>query len=156
MELGFRRFRVLGYALLSAIPATTRAQSGQPQGRPDRGAESESAGITAIPPFGSHGSDKAPITVVVFSDFESFSCARSASVLEGLVGNSKEIRVLFKHAPAASNPNALLAHEAALAAGAQGKFWDMHDRLFANQTKLSRSDLIGYARDLGVDLSIFQ
>jgi protein-disulfide isomerase len=76
------------------------------------------------------GSDKAPITVLVFSDFESFPCARSASVIDGLLQQTRDVRVIFKHAPAASNPNALLAHEAALAAGAQGKFWEMHDTLF--------------------------
>jgi hypothetical protein len=56
----------------------------------------------------------------------------------------------------ASNPNALLAHEAALAAGAQGKFWEMHDTLFENQTKLTRADLLGYAKSLGLDLVAFE
>ena len=64
--------------------------------------------------------------------------------------------MIFKHAPAASNPNALLAHEAALAAGVQGKFWEMHDTLFENQTKLTRADLLGYAKALGLDLAAFQ
>jgi protein-disulfide isomerase len=105
---------------------------------------------------GVRGSDKAPITVLVFSDFESFPCARSASVLSGFVRQTKQVRVIFKHAPAASNPNALLAHEAALAAGEQGKFWEMHDTLFENQTKLTRADLLGYAKSLGLDLAAFQ
>jgi protein-disulfide isomerase len=64
--------------------------------------------------------------------------------------------VIFKHAPAASNPNALLAHEAALAAGGQGKFWEMHDTLFENQTHLTRADLLGYAKSLGLDLAAFE
>ena len=64
--------------------------------------------------------------------------------------------MIFKHAPAASNPNALLAHEAALAAGAQGKFWEMHDTLFENQTQLTRADLLGYAKALGLNLAAFQ
>jgi protein-disulfide isomerase len=102
------------------------------------------------------GSDKAPITILVFSDFESFPCARSASVIDGLLQQTRDVRVIFKHAPAASNPNALLAHEAALAAGAQGKFWEMHDTLFENQTKLTRADLLGYAKSLGLDLAAFQ
>jgi protein-disulfide isomerase len=61
-----------------------------------------------------------------------------------------------KHTPAASNPNALLAHEAALAAGAQGKFWEMHDTLFENQTKLTRADLVGYAKQLSLNPLVFQ
>ena len=102
------------------------------------------------------GSDKAPITILVFSDFESFPCARSASVIDGFLQQTRDIRVIFKHAPAASNPNALLAHEAALAAGAQGKFWEMHDVLFENQTHLTRADLLGYAKSLGIDLAAFE
>jgi protein-disulfide isomerase len=102
------------------------------------------------------GSDKAPITILVFSDFESFPCARSASVVDGLLQQTRDVRVIFKHAPAASNPNAMLAHEAALAAGAQGKFWEMHDTLFENQTHLTRADLLGYAKSLGLDLAAFE
>jgi protein-disulfide isomerase len=74
----------------------------------------------------------------------------------GLLNQTRDVRVIFKHAPAATNPNALLAHEAALAAGAQGKFWEMHDTLFENQTKLSRADLLGYAKALGLNLPAFQ
>jgi len=107
-------------------------------------------------PVGVLGSDKAPITILVFSDFESFPCARSASVIDGLLQQTRDIRVIFKHAPAASNPNALLAHEAALAGGAQGKFWEMHDTLFENQTHLTRADLLGCAKSLGLDLAAFE
>jgi len=112
--------------------------------------------LTIPPTANSRGSDKAPVTVLVFSDLESFPCARSASVLSELIGQSKDVRLLFKHAPSASNPNALLAHEAALAAGAQGKFWEMHDVLFENQTRLSRADLLKYANGLGLYMPAFQ
>ena len=108
----------------------------------------------AIPP--ARGSENAPVTILVFSDFESFPCARSASVMAGVLGQTRDVRVIFKHAPAATNPNALLAHEAALAAGAQGKFWEMHDTLFENQTKLSRSDLLAYAKTLNLNVQAFQ
>jgi protein-disulfide isomerase len=105
---------------------------------------------------GAAGSEHAPITVLIFSDFESFPCARSASVLAGVRGQNRDVRVIFKHAPAATNPNALLAHEAALAAGAQGKFWEMHDVLFENQTKLTRADLLDYGKALSLNLPVFQ
>jgi len=108
------------------------------------------------PVAGVRGSDKAPVTVLVFSDFESFPCARSASVIAGFLAHTRDVRVIFKHAPAASNPNAPLAHEAALAAGAQGKFWEMHDTLFENQTHLTHADLLVYAKSLGLDLAAFQ
>ena len=79
--------------------------------------------VAAERPTAVRGSSSAPITILVFSDFESFPCARSASVIDGLLQQTRDVRVIFKHAPAASNPNAMLAHEAALAAGAQGKLW---------------------------------
>ena len=107
-------------------------------------------------PNTSRGSDRAPITILLFSDFESFPCARSAEVLAGILAQSKDVRLIFKHAPAALNPNAMLAHEAALAAGAQGKFWEMHDLLFANQTRLARADLAAYAKQLGLNMAAFE
>jgi hypothetical protein len=77
--------------------------------------------ISSVWPLGSSsGSDKAPITVIIFSDFESFLCARSSSVLVGLLGENKDVHAIFKHSPASTNPNSLVAHEAALAARAQG------------------------------------
>src|SRR5579883_841924 len=105
---------------------------------------------------GFRGSEKAPVTVMVFSDFESFPCSRAAAVLTGIMAQNRDVRLIFKHAPAAANPNTMLAHEAALVAGAQGKFWEMHDLLFENQTRLSRSDLLEYAKALGLNLSEFQ
>ena len=49
------------------------------------------------------GSSSAPITILVFSDFESFPCARSASVIDGLLQQTRDVRVIFKHAPAAQS-----------------------------------------------------
>ena len=116
---------------------------------------------TQSPPYGllpstSHGSDKAPVTVMIFSDFESFPCSRSAEVLAGVLEQSRDVRLIFKHAPAVTNPNAMLAHEAALAAGAQNEFWEMHDLLFQNQTKLTRADLLVYGRQLKLNMAAFQ
>jgi Thioredoxin len=102
------------------------------------------------------GPNNVPITILIFSDFESFLCARSAAVLKGLLGDTADLRLVFKHAPAASNPNSMLAREASLAAGAQGKFWEMHDLLFENQSRLSRAELEGYAEYLGLNMSAFR
>jgi protein-disulfide isomerase len=107
-------------------------------------------------PVGFRGSEKAPVTVVIFSDFESFPCSRSAAVLKTILEQTRDVQLIFKHAPAATNLNAMLAHEAALAAGAQVKFWEMHDLLFANQQHLTRADLTGYAKQLGLDLPAFE
>lgn len=80
----------------------------------------------------------------------------AAAVLRGLARHYSEMRLIFKHAPSVSNANSFLAHEAALAAGAQGKFWEMHDLLFGNQTKLRREYLIGYAKQLHLDVPSFE
>jgi protein-disulfide isomerase len=148
------RYLYLPFAalLIVAAPHIAAPQVSQPccQVSPPANAE------PSLPVSNVRGSDKAPVTILVFSDFESFPCARSASVLAGFLAHARDVRVIFKHAPAASNPNALLAHEAALAAGAQGRFWEMHDTLFENQTKLTRADLLGYAKSLGLDLVAFQ
>jgi protein-disulfide isomerase len=93
--------------------------------------------------------------LIVFSDFESFQCARSAKVLAGVLSRAKDVHLIFKHSPAAASSNSLRAHEAALAAGAQDRFWEMHDLLFDNQSKLSRSDLVAYATQLGLDIAAF-
>lgn len=101
-------------------------------------------------------SESSVLTIVEFCDFESFPCSRSAAMLTGLAKHHRGISLMFKHAPAPANLNSFLAHEAAIAAGVQGKFWEMHHLLFANQTKLKREDLIGYARHLNLDMGVFQ
>ena len=151
VRLGPLVWRVAALLMLAA-PRIATSQASQPCCQVNPPATSK----PAQPVSTVRGSDKAPITILVFSDFESFPCARSASVIDGLLHQTRDVRVIFKHAPAASNPNAMLAHEAALAAGAQGKFWEMHDTLFENQTHLTRADILGYAKSLGLDLAAFE
>jgi protein-disulfide isomerase len=67
-----------------------------------------------------------------------------------------QLTVRFKHFPLPMHVRAPLAHQAAEAAGAQGKFWEMHDLLFANRSMAQRSDLLGYARRLGLDMTRFE
>jgi protein-disulfide isomerase len=66
------------------------------------------------------------------------------------------VRLRFRHFPlAARHPHAQRAAEAAEAAAAQGRFWEMHDHLFSHQRDLEEDDLIGYAADLGLDVDRF-
>jgi protein-disulfide isomerase len=102
------------------------------------------------------GAKEAPVTIVLFSDFECFQCGRSAAVLGDMLQSTANIKIIFKNAPAMTNKDALLAHEAAIAAGAQGRFWEMHNLLFANEERLQRDDLIGYAKQLGLDVDVFR
>jgi protein-disulfide isomerase len=66
-----------------------------------------------------------------------------------------QVRFAFKHYPLPMHKESPLAHEAALAAGEQGKFWEMHDLLFATQDKLTRDDLVAKAKQLNLDVARF-
>jgi predicted DsbA family dithiol-disulfide isomerase len=104
------------------------------------------------------GSKEAPVTMVVFSDFQCPFCSMGAKLVEKLEEVAGErLRVCFKHWPLTSiHPKAQLAAQAAAAAQAQGKFWPMHDRLYANQNDLDRDDLIDHARAVGLDVERFR
>ncbi len=105
----------------------------------------------------SRGARNAPVTIIEFSDFECpFSGKVQQNIQELLRANPEKIRLLFKHSPLPFHLHSRLAHEAALAAGAQGKFWEMHDLLFANQGRLEKDDLLQYARQLSLDVESFR
>lgn len=99
------------------------------------------------------GEPTGAVVIVVFSDFGVPACAEVEPGLKTVRGEfPKDVQVIFKHNPA---PERVLAHEAAVEAGRQGKFWEMHDRLFANQKALGRDDLIAHAKALGLDVLAF-
>jgi protein-disulfide isomerase len=66
------------------------------------------------------------------------------------------VRVVWKHHPLDFHQDAPLAHMASAAAGNQGKFWEYHDKIFANQSKIKRDDLVKYAQDLQLDMARFE
>jgi protein-disulfide isomerase len=103
------------------------------------------------------GPANAPVTVVEFSDFECPACKRMAPVLEKLLKESGgKAKIYYKHYPLRSHPHAQGAAQAAEAAKRQGKFWKMHDRLFANQTSLSPPELVQHAAEIGLDVERFK
>jgi protein-disulfide isomerase len=102
------------------------------------------------------GSSKALITIVEFSDFQCPFSAHCTATLDQLFKEYLgDLRFYFRHTPLPFHPDAALAAEASLAAEAQGKFWEMHDKLFANSRQLQREDLDRYARELGLDMDRF-
>lgn len=103
------------------------------------------------------GPAEAPITIVEFSDYQCPFCARSEGlVAQVLQAYPTQARFVYKHFPLTANhPQALPAALAAVAAQKQGKFWQMHDLLFANQRNLSTEQIEGYARQLGLDMTRF-
>jgi Na+/H+ antiporter NhaA len=103
------------------------------------------------------GSDDAPVTLVEYGDFECPYCGRAEPAVREIVEEfGDDLRYVFRHLPLADvHPNAQLAAEAAEAAAAQGKFWEMHDLLFEHQDALRPMDLVAYAGQLGLDVDRF-
>lgn len=98
----------------------------------------------------------ARVTVVAFSDFECPFCSRAAQVMHAIHDKyGDKVRVVFRQYPLSFHEHAQLSAEAALAAHAQGKFWALHDKLFAHQDKLDRPALESYAREIGIDVADF-
>lgn len=103
------------------------------------------------------GPEDAAVTVVEFADFQCPFCARVRGTLERLRSEYPEqVRVVFKHFPLEIHPESMLAHRAAAAAAAQGRFWELHDRIFAAPGALDRAGLLHHARALGLDLEAFE
>jgi protein-disulfide isomerase len=101
----------------------------------------------------------AEVTIEVFSDFQCPYCKQFAPAVREIESKGIEgikTTVEFKNFPLSFHPFAQLAAQAAIAAGEQGKFWEMHDLLFANQPALARNDLLKYARDLKLDTVRFE
>jgi protein-disulfide isomerase len=99
----------------------------------------------------------APVTIVEFSDFQCPFCGRAAPTVDQLYKDYPgKIRIYFRHYPLPFHADAPLASQAALAAEAQGKFWEMHDKLFANQQNIKRVDLERYAQEIGLDMAKFK
>jgi protein-disulfide isomerase len=104
------------------------------------------------------GRDDGPLTMVEFGDYECPDCGRAYwDILKIEELFSHRFRFVFRHyAYAKIHPNAELAGQAAEAAGAQGKFWEMHDLLFRNQSALQLSDLTAHAQTLCLDVARFK
>ena len=102
----------------------------------------------------SKGPDTAPITIVEFSDFQCPYCSKAEATVKDLLELEKykgKLRLVYRDYPLPSHNLAPKAAEAGHCAGDQGKYWEMHDRLFAATPKLEVTDLKGYARDLKLD-----
>lgn len=102
------------------------------------------------------GPANAPVTLVEFSDFQCPFCQRAnPTVQQVLKTYGDRIRFVYRHYPLPNHPNARPAAEAAACAQDQGKFWEYHDTLFANPSKLSDADLKQHAAALGLDTAAF-
>src|SRR5439155_23325006 len=99
------------------------------------------------------GSDSALVTVVEFSDYQCPFCSRAHATVQQLEKDyGEKLRVVMKQNPLSFHPFARPAATAAIAAGAQGKYWEMHDKMFANQQNLDEPSLERYAQEIGLNL----
>lgn len=105
------------------------------------------------------GPETAPVTVIIFSDFECPYCGDFARdtmpLVEERLVETGQVRVAFRHFPLSTHPYADRAAQAAACADDQGKFWEYHDLLYANQDALQIGDLQSYAVELGLNTTVF-
>ena len=105
------------------------------------------------------GPENAPVAIFEYSEFECPYCKRASETMKQLMQSyPNEVRLVFKNIPLppSFHKNATEAAYAALAAWKQGKFWEMHDLLFANQSKLSPAFYEEKAKELGLDIDKFK
>ena len=103
------------------------------------------------------GPDDAPVTLVEYGDFECPYCGQAESVIRELLASfGDEVRYVWRHLPLNDvHTRAQLSAEAAEAAGAQGRFWEMYEAMLAHQDALSPRDLGRLAEELGLDVERF-
>ena len=104
------------------------------------------------------GSSEARVTLVEYGDYECPHCGALHPVIQAArQAFGPNLRFGFRHFPLrSSHPHALAAAKAAEAAAEQGRFWEMHDRLYRRQTELNDEDLARHARKLGLDVARFE
>ena len=149
IELG-KVLVAIGEAKPAAAP--TAAAPARP-GRPDPN-KRYSINIKGAP---RRGGEKAEVTVVEFSDFQCPFCNRVNATLKQITDTyGDKVAIVFKNLPLAMHSKAKGAATAAEAAHRQGKFWEMHDLIFADQRQLSQQKYEEYAQQLGLDMARFR
>ncbi len=105
----------------------------------------------------SKGAKQPKISLVEFSDFQCPFCSRVTPTLEKIEKEyGDRIEIVFKHLPLRIHSKAPAAHAAAEAAHRQGKFWEMHDLIFANQREMSPEKYEEYAAQIGLNVERFK
>ena len=103
------------------------------------------------------GPSNAPVTIVEYGDYQCPHCFIASSIIEDVLSNLEgEVRFVFRHFPLKKlHKQAQIAAEAAEASGAQGKYWEMHKKLFANQSSLNYEHIVEFAKELDLDIATF-
>jgi protein-disulfide isomerase len=134
------------------IKAAPPAPPGRPQVDPNK--------LYTIPVTGSpaRGAENAKVTIVEFSDYQCPFCGQAEALVKQVLETyPKDVRLVYKQFPLPSlHPNAMPASKAALAAGRQGRFWEMHHLIFDNQRQLGPEKYTEFAEKLQLDVPQFQ
>lgn len=102
------------------------------------------------------GPENAKVTIVEFSDFQCPYCAQAVPQAKKLLSMfPNDVKLVFKQFPLDSHSQSFLAAQAAVAAHAQGKFWPMHDKLYANWRSISATNIVVWGREIGLDMKKF-
>jgi protein-disulfide isomerase len=135
---------------IAAKPAAPAAQ--RPQADPNK--------VYEIPVANSavRGPKDAPVTIVMFSDFQCPFCSQSVPIVDDVLkAYPNDVNFVMKQFPLRQiHPNADPAARAAIAAGKQGKFWEMHDELYKNNKNLSPETIKGLAEKIGLNVKKFE
>ena len=103
------------------------------------------------------GPANAPVVIVEFSDFQCPFCAQAATLMDQVTNAyPNDVRFIYKNYPLPFHKEAMPAAKAAIAAGKQGKFFEMHDKLFQNQRALSADFYTKAAQEIGLDMEKFK
>ncbi len=140
-------------ALTAAKAPDAAAQAPQARRQPDAKA------VYKVPvgDSPSKGPNDALVTIIEFSDFQCPFCSRVEPTIKQITDTyGKDVRFVFRENPLPFHQNAGPAAEAALAANDEGKFWPMHDKLYANQQAIARENLEAYAKELGLNMTKFK
>ncbi|MEM7413012.1 MAG: DsbA family protein [Myxococcota bacterium] len=101
--------------------------------------------------------DAKALKVIEFSDFQCPFCNRVMPTLRQVEQTyGDKVQIVFKHLPLSIHPKAPAAHAAAEAAHKQGKFWEMHDKIFSDQRGMSEAKYLAYAAEIGLDVDQFK
>ena len=153
IDRGSAQVAGLNQALKTAAAAPAPAARPSAPGRPDPSKVYDiEVGDSPV-----RGSESAEITIVEWADFQCPFCVRVNPTLEKVAQEyGDKVRFSFKHLPLSMHSKARAAHQAAEAAHRQGKFWEMHDRIFASPKDLSEETYLRYANEIGLDIDQYK
>ena len=147
--------------VIEALQTYQEEQQAQAQSQALAAFEAALEGIAADPiseigDSPTKGADELRYVLYEFSDFECPFCGRSQSVISEFLDNHPDVTLVYKHFPLTQiHPQAMPASLASWAALQQGKFWDYHDALFANQDRLGEDYYLELARELSLNMRQF-